>query len=314
MEVANTLAKIGIPHSRNRRNGTEYTVTEFSNPPIVGNQTKETKLTAEQSDSQARLSSREYAKKTRERRKANIAATEKKLNNLLNELKYLRTLAQENATALQILSLNATVAETDGARSSSDKNDISSVTIGAVYQSSNGYNSSGSVLPIGAGELRGARATDILLSSILSTEAAPFVEMNPEIDALEKMNMLIRSSEITDDTQKFLQILSQRRFAMPKELQLLPGVSKDDPVTYHLFQKERNRLHAKLTRDRKRLLEGKLVQVVQNLEESIKNLRRGLAEARAHVPLYSGSDSGATDEVSNGDPIEPSNGELVGID
>lgn len=289
MEASNTSIadEIGTPQLRNRQKGTQYTVIEFSKPPVVGNQTKETKLTA-QSDSQARLR-RENAKKTRRHREANIFATEKRLSDLLNELKYLRTLAQENATALQILSLNATVAETDGAQ--------------GARGSSAGI--TGAVLPSGAGELRGARATDNLLSSILSTEAVPFVETNSEIDALEKMNVLIRSSEITDDTQKFLQILSQRRFAMPKELQLFPGVSKDDPVAYNLFKKERNRLHAKLTRDRKRLVKGKLVRVVQNLEESIKNLRLGLVEAGGHVPLYNRSDSGVMDKVDGASVESP---------
>ena len=92
---------------------------------------------------------------------------------------------------------------------------------------------------------------------------------------------------------------------MPKELQLFPGVSKDDPVAYNLFKKERNRLHAKLTRDRKRLVKGKLVRVVQNLEESIKNLRLGLVEAGGHVPLYNRSDSGAMDKVDGASVESP---------
>jgi hypothetical protein len=265
--------------------------------------TEEKDTTTEQNNSQTLLRRRENERKGRERKKANLTAMEERFNSLLKELEYLRTVVQENATALQMLKLYAKRGKTEDTRGPIiNTNDIamsSYMTGGAVYQRSNGYSSSSMFLS-GAGELRGARATNTLLSSILSIEEAHTFETNTVSDALERMHVLTMSSEITEDTQEFLQILTQRRYAMPTEVHALEDVDKDDPATVHIFKKERNRLHAKLTRDRKRLVKSKLAQVVQNLEDTIKTLRHGLAEAQVHVPPNNRGDSGMLNMIDNG--------------
>lgn len=240
--------------------------------------------------SQTQIRTREYGRRIREREKANLVAMENKFNSLLEELEYLQTAIQERVTALQMLSLHEKGFEIEDTRDLNKEE--------ALHPSSQGQGC-GSMLPSDAGELRGARALDTLLSLILSIEETRIIETNAKNKALQNMHALSNCSDILDETKEIQQILTQRRFAMPNVAQTLENVETNDPAKLLVLKKERNRLHAKLMRDRQRLVKNKLAQAVQNIEIKIESLHRGLAEAHVHIPSYHRRDSGMLDMVES---------------
>jgi len=265
----------------------------------------------ESSSSTNQLRNREYARKTRQRKNANSIAMGERFVELQNELEYLRAVVQENSAAKMLLKLYAKESSGESAAThdvvqpnlnfSSTLLSLHQVPITPGISTSASSGSSSSSVSQSDAILSSAVTglDDPLISSIMSIDNASKVNLDPD-DAFEQLNVLSMSSLIPDDTNELLQILTHRRYAMPTEVGTLGHIDKDDSEALLLFKKERNRLHAKLTRDRKRLVKTKLEQVIENLEETIKNMRAGLSLANVNLPAFCKTDLGVPSTIIDG--------------
>ena len=94
----------------------------------------------------------------------------------------------------------------------------------------------------------------------------------------------ILSLSISTELKEIAKCMSTRRFAMPKIVKSLGNEQDEDPAETLAFRKERSRLHAKLTRTRKKLLSDKITASNEEMDSVIKSFYKFLNEAGISLP------------------------------
>ena len=94
----------------------------------------------------------------------------------------------------------------------------------------------------------------------------------------------ILSLSISTEIKEIGKCMSTRRFAMPKVVKSLGNEQDEDPAKMLAFRKERSRLHAKLTRTRKKLLSDKITASNEEMDSAIKSFYKSLNEAGVSLP------------------------------
>jgi len=117
---------------------------------------------------------------------------------------------------------------------------------------------------------------------IIEVEITRSIITNPKLnEAVESFRSTFMSSELKDIQDYLL----TRRFTMPIVVKSLGDLhSENGPDETLSFRKERSRLHAQLTRYRKKLYTEKLVKASDGMENAIKAFHANLQEAGVALP------------------------------
>lgn len=229
---------------------------------------------------------REHAKKTRLRKKALIDGMKGRLLELQREYARLEQLLEESNTAniLLCLSLSTspTVSNIESKSKFEDREEVSKQTVlNSVTSSKNGniIDQLRNKVRVEAAQKLRDRYENLSGSSTSSNEDSSNKYTLPKVkgDSVDSENG--SNTDNIEEDQLNCSEESKKSFSWKNgdEISILEGLYKKDSTLDFEYQKrERNRMHARLTRDRKKLFTSRLMQAIQHLERQNMIMRNRL--------------------------------------
>ena len=268
-----------------------------------------------------RYRNREYARKTRERKKVVLNAMQTRFLSLQEELVVLQGIIIEKTTASILLkmyekttisdnfsnnSVDSTSSNT-GKRLAKKYEEDSDIDGTKGTRSENRLDPSWteypekSILSDWEDGLNPDLDKDLSqvtknVSKILEKTSKSSLDKDAHMKALEQLSALIGTLTSHEYKNAFI---SDKRYTMPKAKDLEGEFDHSDPKKLELFKKERNRLHAKITRERKRLISDMLDQTNEHLEQTIVKIKQSLTHLGIPCGLPNQPDVSAMAEDSS---------------
>jgi len=296
------------------------------------------KVTADAKDAFAaarvRQKNMERARKTRQRKKIQLNTTQSKFSALMNYTEFLNSFIKDNFLVSKTIVPNSEArasnphlgvsicenktAEGLVARASGGEpikeTDLSGHPIGSSF-SHEGQGPSETPPPPHL--LRYSQPSLKLPVEITEIEITRSSITNPKIsEAVEKLRIISTSVEI----KEIQDYLLTPRFAMPIVTKSLgDSQMKNDPGESLSFRKERSRLHAQLSRMRKKQFIDRLVKANEDVENAVTAFRASLLEAGIALPALDNRKSAYTvaENVSGENSFDfrtPYDGQQAGSD
>ncbi len=254
-----------------------------------------------------RYRNREYARKTRERKKVVLNAMQTRFLSLQEELVVLQGIIIEKTTASILLKMyeKTTISDNFSNNSVDSTSSNTGKRLAKKYEEDSDIDGTkgtrsdnnrldpswteypeNSILSDWEDGLNPDLDKDLSqvtknVSKILEKTSKSSLDKDAHMKALEQLSALIGTLTSHEYKNAFI---SDKRYTMPKAKDLEGEFDHSDPKKLELFKKERNRLHAKITRERKRLISDMLDQTNEHLEQTIVKIKQSLT----HLGIPSG--------------------------
>lgn len=223
----------------------------------------------------SRERNREHARKTRLRKKAHLESLKVKLSELQNEATKLSMKMEESNTANILLNMSSkSHPEPQMEPSSSSMTGVDEIWKGNLVEHIR------NMVRTEANEGRnGCMSLSPGLSPSIGTLSESWNNSKNSSDAGDTTSSLKSSSDTTDkekigdsDFDSDMESEKSPKPDMPRD-----GDSIHSPLDVDGMRKERNRMHAKLTRDRKKLFTSRVQQMIKSLERQNAFMKNRLA-------------------------------------